>query len=86
VLPRVAYEGFRLIAFETRAIGTPVGGTPVRATPELLVTVNPPLVARAADPQSLALVHFDRNEISAVGRKCAPKLLGASSHDGHRTA
>jgi glycosyltransferase involved in cell wall biosynthesis len=54
VLPTVAYEGFGLVTAEALASGTPVVGTRVGATPELLEPLEPRLLARATDPASLA--------------------------------
>ena len=53
VLPTVAYEGFGMVTVEALASGTPVVGTPVGATPELLEPLDPRLVARGADVASL---------------------------------
>jgi glycosyltransferase involved in cell wall biosynthesis len=54
VLPTAAYEGFGMVTIEALASGTPVVGTPVGATPELLAPLDPRLVARGADAASLA--------------------------------
>lgn len=54
VLPTVAYEGFGMATLEALATGTPVVGTPVGATPELLEPLDPRLIARNSDPDSLA--------------------------------
>jgi glycosyltransferase involved in cell wall biosynthesis len=54
VLPTVAYEGFGMVTVEALASGTPVVGTPVGATPELLEPLDPRLVAQGFDPDSLA--------------------------------
>lgn len=54
VLPTVAYEGFGLATAEALASGTPVVGTEVGATPELLEPLDPRLVARGTDPRTLA--------------------------------
>jgi glycosyltransferase involved in cell wall biosynthesis len=54
VLPTVAYEGFGMVTLEALASGTPVVGTAVGATPELLEPLDPRLVARGSDPESLA--------------------------------
>ena len=54
VLPTVAYEGFGMVTVEALACGTPVLGTPVGATPELLTPLDPRLVTQSADPAALA--------------------------------
>jgi glycosyltransferase involved in cell wall biosynthesis len=54
VLPSVAYEGFGMVTVEALASGTPVVGTPAGATPELLEPLDPRLVSRGSDPESLA--------------------------------
>ena len=54
MLPTVAYEGFGLVTIEALASGTPVVGTPIGATPELLEPLEPRLVARGADASALA--------------------------------
>ena len=52
--PTVAYEGFGLVTIEALASGTPVVGTPIGATPELLEPLEPRLLARGADAPALA--------------------------------
>jgi glycosyltransferase involved in cell wall biosynthesis len=54
VLPTVAYEGFGVATIEALASGTPVVGTPVGATAEILFPLDPRLVASGSDPESLA--------------------------------
>ena len=54
VLPTVAYEGFGMVTVEALAAGTPVVGTPVGATPELLAPLDPRLIAASPDAQGLA--------------------------------
>lgn len=53
VLPTQAYEGFGLATAEALASGTPVVGTPVGATPELLGDLDPRLLAADASPAAL---------------------------------
>jgi len=54
VLPTTAYEGFGMATVESLASGTPVVGTAIGATPELLAPLDPRLVAPTADPEALA--------------------------------
>lgn len=54
VLPTIALEGFGLVTVEALACGTPVLGTPVGATPEILNALDPRLVTSGVDPQALA--------------------------------
>ena len=54
VLPTLAQEGFGMVTVEALASGTPVVGTPVGATPELIEPLEPRLVTDGTDPISLA--------------------------------
>jgi glycosyltransferase involved in cell wall biosynthesis len=54
VLPTTAYEGFGMVTLEALASGTPVIGTPVGATPELLRPLEPRLLARGTAESELA--------------------------------
>lgn len=54
VLPTRELEGFGLITVEALAAGTPVLGTPVGATPEILLPLDPSLVFHEATPEAMA--------------------------------
>ena len=54
VLPTRALEGFGLVTAEALASGTPVLGTPVGATPELLRPLSPRLVFTDAGAEAMA--------------------------------
>ncbi len=54
VLPSTAFECFGMVTAESLASGTPVVGTRVGATPELLEGLDPRLLVGSPDPQALA--------------------------------
>lgn len=54
VLPTRELEGFGLVTVEALACGTPVLGTPVGATPEILGALCPTLVFRGTTPEMMA--------------------------------
>lgn len=54
VLPSVTLEGFGLVTVESLACGTPVIGTAIGATPEILRALEPRLLAPSASPEALA--------------------------------
>lgn len=54
ILPTICLEGFGLVTLEALASGTPVLGTTVGATPEILERLDKSLLFKSADPSSLA--------------------------------
>ncbi len=54
VLPTAQLEGFGLVTVEALASGTPVFGTPIGATEEILGKLDHSLVAKGSDAESLA--------------------------------
>jgi glycosyltransferase involved in cell wall biosynthesis len=64
VLPTIAYEGFGMATVEALASGTPVVGTPVGATPELLEPLDTRLVARNSEPEALTAAIAGALELS----------------------
>jgi glycosyltransferase involved in cell wall biosynthesis len=54
VLPTRALEGFGLVTVEALACGTPVLGTAVGATPEILAPLDPALLFRDQTPEVMA--------------------------------
>ena len=67
VLPTRELEGFGLVTVEALACGTPVLGTPIGATPELLEPLDPSLVFDAATADAIAAglgTFLDRLELA----------------------
>ena len=54
VMPSMALEGFGLATLEALACGTPVVGTPIGGTTELLTDLDPSLLCAGTDPQAIA--------------------------------
>lgn len=54
VVPTVALEGFGLVTVEALASGTPVLGTPIGGTPEILRGLEPDLIFESAAPEALS--------------------------------
>jgi len=82
ILPTAQLEGFGLVTVEALACGTPVVGTPIGATPEILQRVHPRLLAKSETARDIAdatasLLHLTpekRQEIGALGRRVVSTL------------
>lgn len=59
VLPTVALEGFGLVTTEALACGTPVLGTAIGSTPEVLAPLDGRLLAKSHDSQGLQATIID---------------------------
>jgi len=87
VLPTRELEGFGLVTVEALACGTPVLGTPIGATPELLDPLDPALVFDAATPEAIGarlvafLERLDRDP-AAIARLRHAARLHAERHYG----
>jgi len=60
ILPTVALEGFGLITVEAMACGTPVLGTPVGGTKEILGKFNSTFLFKDTSPESIAELILDK--------------------------
>jgi glycosyltransferase involved in cell wall biosynthesis len=73
VLPTRALEGFGVVTLEALACGTPVLGTPVGATPEILGPLDPSLVMGGISSEAMAEsinAFFARKDHEALRERC----------------
>ena len=62
VLPTRELEGFGLVTVEALACGTPVLGTPVGATPEILLPLRSDLIFPGTDPDAIAQLILEHHQ------------------------
>ncbi len=79
VVPSLALETFGLVTVEALAAGTPVIGTPIGATPEILRAFDPSLIARNTTSDALgeAVVRFARANTDVAETKIRLKAFTA---------
>ncbi len=78
ILPTIALEGFGLINVEAMACGTPVLGTPVGGTKEILNKFNPAFLFKDTSPESISDLilkkynHYKEKpeEYNKISRQC----------------
>lgn len=87
ILPTLAYEGFGMATVEALASGTPVLGTPVGATPEVLSPLGDRWLADSSDPVDLAnaaeALIRDRNGLAEARETCVLYARKRFGWDGH---
>ena len=85
VLPTVAYEGFGMATVEALASGTPVVGTHVGATPELLEPFEPRLIAPSASAADLAGAITSALELTGASLRARCREYAVSRFDSSST-
>lgn len=73
VLPTLALEGFGLVTIESLSCGTPVLGTPIGATTEILLKLN--LLFESNTPEAMAkrikeFIELPQSELETLRKKC----------------
>jgi len=62
ILPTVALEGFGLVTVEAMACGTPVLGTPIGGTKEILNKFDPGFLFKDTSPESMAELIWEKHK------------------------
>lgn len=94
ILPTRSLEGFGLVTIESMACGTPVLGTPVGATPEILSPLDCRLIFSGVGPDSMAegiaanIARFYKfaERFSDLKRRCREYTAANYSWDCHISA
>jgi glycosyltransferase involved in cell wall biosynthesis len=85
VLPTQKLEGFGLSTIESLACGTPVLGTPVGATPEVLSALEPQLLFSDSTPSAMAegiLAWREQGVSELLRKKCREYCVENFSSEG----
>lgn len=91
LMPTLALEGFGMVTVEALACGTPVLGTPIGATPEILGPIDKRLLTKGPDSHALAeslgqILQIIRNnpaEWLRVGKRCLDSVKELYNWDNH---
>lgn len=85
LMPTLKLEGFGLTTAEAMACGTPVVGTPVGATPELLKPLDPALITRdntsSAIAETVNRMLSDPRRLSSIAARCRDHIAPSMGWD-----